>query len=751
MDRKPKLSVLLSFQNQRNVVESTLTALLELEMLPIEIIIIDDASTDGTTQAIQSLLDYYQHPHAFFFEHSQPSGRGSSLNEALLQSSSSLIWAPESIQKLREEQLTEALSALRNANVPCLTQSFAIPESTNEWAALFGSDNLPADSQFLWNLTAVPSAKHFFNPYLNHFHGIEWMLRLGVDTLQLEEVFFEAELMDRQLVPDPADRRELTISLLRRPGLSQKEQQRLATQLLDLPAVTQSQTPRERDQSLLEKAVALKKEGQLSAALDCIESVLKNEPGNPRAKQLKIKILERKRRFVEASELKHELQADAKSIHPELESTNIKTSIIVPTALYGKPALEHCMISIGTFCNPARTEVIIIDNASLDDTHDYLQELNDKNFFNITIIKNKQNKGFATSINQGLEVARGEYACILHNDVELRSAAITAMELLMDEHPDFALAGPLTDSTLNPDQRTNNADMQESAVVQTDYLDSFCMMLRLDTGIRMDEYYTLAFFDDIDLCFQARKAGYKVGIIPQVQVDHHYGTTTFALDLDTESELYWKNIAYFNEKWGVETYSEEELKSMGRFDQLIALDQLVNPLYPEEGIKERFQELFTDEMRTEIMKSEYEPKVLLHLVHLMMVMEKRDVMRRLEDRIEDAELPATLIYELVRFYFNRNIYSRCLHYLNKLSSQQESLQSELYRLAILIDEKKIEEAIPRLTELIDKAPANPFLYKLAGDIHAFDNNEKEAESFYKLAHQINPFEFLENEKQFFLK
>src|SRR5699024_9919376 len=139
--------------------------------------------------------------------------------------------------------------------------------------------------------------------------------------------------------------------------------------------------------------------------------------------------------------------------------------------------------------------------------------------------------------------------------------------------------------------------------------------------------------------------------------------------------------------------------------------------------------------------TEHDQETLQRLVHLMMIMEKRDIMRRLEDRLDIDKLPTKLIYEIVRFYFKRNIYSRCTHYLDILPSSQESLQSALYRLAILIDEKKMDQAVPVLTELLDKAPANPLLYKLAGDIHAFDGNKKEAASFYRLAHQIDPFTF----------
>ena len=416
----------------------------------------------------------------------------------------------------------------------------------------------------------------------------------------------------------------------------------------------------------------------------------------------------------------------------------------------GKDMLEHCLISISEHCDPNTTELIVVDNASLDDTHDYLEGLEEKGFFNCTIITNNRNKGFAASVNQGLEAASGEYACILHNDIVLNSNIVAELGALMDENPRYAVIGPMTNKTLNPDQSLRSAEEYSEELVRSEYLDSFCMMIRTDSNLRLDDQ--LAFFEDIDLCFKARQEGHRVGIATQVSVEHHYGTTTFGLNLDTESEQYWKNVAYFNEKWGIEVFSEEELKSKSRFDQLLAIDEMVNPLFPEESLKSYFQELFTDELKTEMMRSEHDPETLCRLVHLMMVMEERELMRRLEDRLERIELPASLIYQLVRFYFYRNIYSRCHHYLDQLKAQQQSLQSELYKLQMLVGDKQFTEAVPKLKELLDKAPSNPTLYKVAGDIHQFEGNQEEAESFYEIAAQINPFEYSETgEPEFKIK
>ncbi len=754
MGKKPQLSILLPFQNRRSAVEKILTPLYELSTFGFELFIIDDASTDGTGQAIHSLLDYYDHEHTFFFEHDKPAGRGNCLNELLWQVNTPVVWVPHSLEKVDERSLKKAVKKLASSDSGCLVQQFSVPDDDESWLNMIRERSFPEDGQFLWNLNNIGSTRHFFSPFLNRFHCLEWLMRLGSSaSLSFSKRFYDDS--EESIAPTSFERREIAASLLRRTELPAETYKQTVELIKKLPRTSPQKTDAEVEHELLEKSVRLKEDGQLSAALEIVEKVLSREPGNNEAKRLKIEILERKRRFVEASELKHELSFAAK-VSPNkdnekpagIQPDQIKTSIIIPTVLHGKPALEHCLLSIAEYCNPASTEIVIVDNASLDDTFDYLEELKEKNFFNCKVITNTENKGFAASINQGFEAALGDYFCVIHNDVEFESPAVAQLEQLMDENPQYALLGPLTDSTLNPDQLISKQNDAGKAIEETEFLDSFLMMIRTGTGVEMDEKYTLAFFDDIDFSFQMREAGHKAGIATGVSVTHHYGNTTFALDLDTESRLYWKNIAAFNEKWNVESFSEEELQGKNELEQLLLLEDRVNPLYPETAIKEKFAQLFTSEMKTQILKQNHNKQELRRLTRLFMIMEERDTMRRLEDRLTKPDLPVTFIYELVRFYFNKNIYSRCLHYLDRLTMHQQTLQSQLYRLAILIDEKKIEQAVPKLTALLEKAPSNPFLYKLAGDIYAFQNDNEEAKSFYRLAEQINPFEYsLEKESR----
>lgn len=752
MPEKPSLSIILTFRNHRDVIEPALASVFELNTIPFELVIIDDASTDGSSDAITSLLDYYDHERTYFFQHERPAGRGSCLNEALQQCNSPLVWCPTSLEKIDESRLKEVLAKARETNRGCFIQQLQLPESADEWLSYIARQTWSDDASFVWNLNSLPSSQQFFNPYQHQHHGLELAARLslaGSCTFGQVERFSTLSGSATLLKPAGTDRKELLYTLLRSSNIPSAPRSKALKLLDEIPETDATGRDADFENEQLAEAFRMKQEGRLGSALELAEQVLKQRPHHPEARQLKIEILEKKRRFVEASELKHEMITGQKTSPSDADITS---SLIIPTALYGKEVLEHCLISISEHCDPESTELIIIDNASLDDTHDYLEELETKGFFNCKVITNNRNEGFAASVNQGLEAASGEYACIIHNDVVISNNIIEELKRLMDENPRYSVIGPMTNKTLNPDQSIRNQKDYSAGLVQAEYLDSFCMMIRMETGLRMDEAYQLAFFEDIDFCFEARKSGHRVGIATQVSVEHHYGTTTFRLNLDTESEQYWKNVAYFNEKWGIEVFSEEELKSKSRFDQLLAIDQLVNPLFPEESLKAYFQELFTDELKTEMMRSEHDPETLCSLVHLMMVMEERELMRRLEDRLERIELPASLIYQLVRFYFYRNIYSRCHHYLDMLKAEQQSLQSELYKLQMMVEDKEFQEAVPKLKELLDKAPSNPALYKLAGDIHQFEGNEEEAESFYKIAAQINPFEYSETgETEFKIK
>ncbi len=91
------------------------------------------------------------------------------------------------------------------------------------------------------------------------------------------------------------------------------------------------------------------------------------------------------------------------------------TSIIIPCW----NELEYTRQCVAALKRHTREhwELIVVDNGSTDQTATYLAGLQDLAAVPVTVVANASNRGFPAAINQGLQVARGEYLVLLNNDV----------------------------------------------------------------------------------------------------------------------------------------------------------------------------------------------------------------------------------------------------------------------------------------------------------------------------------------------
>jgi len=795
MAKREKLSVIAVFHNQRDVVEATIEALYELPHPALELFLINDGSTDDTAEIIQSLLEYYGHEETYFFDHPEQYGTGYSINEALNNVSGDFLWLVDSVESINQSGLSNLLDELKESGLLCAIQSGIFSGiRIQDWLEQLEKGTLLSNRSFIWNWDAIPEGQRFINPYLNAGHSVELAIRLlvGGQFEQAQDIF--TYIGEETLAIDTNTHRELLFALLRRYDLSSSQKERVLQFLINednaiLDAATSGFITHEQHpdtQTILEEAHRHHREGNNAISLELLNKILANEPDNIPAKKLKIAVLERMRRYVEAAEIKHSIKGYTKDDdnmetsqweeapdtlveteeppesadftasgkeHPEeqpqqepidVQPEDINTSIIIPTASDRKSLLEKCLVALGKYASPKDTELIIIDNASLDDTCDYLEQLSNDRFFNCKIIVNPMNAGFARSVNMGMEQAVGKYICIMHNDVFLTSGALDKMRELLDNHPEYGLIGPRTERTLNPQQLVGTTADGEDELITADYLDSFCMMFRTDMDIHFDEQYELAYFEDIDYSLQARDKGWKVGIAPNITVDHLFGITTSDLGLYTDSPQYWKNIERFNEKWQIQTTFPESKKDDGTIDRLLILNQIMNPHYPEPHLLQLYSEWFTSEVKTDVLEKEWDHDTLINLVELMMKADQRDVLRQLEDKLEHIELSEDVLYELVSFYYSRNIYSRCRHYIKELGEGHKPFRFRLIELKMLVNEKDLESAIPLLKDLLDEVPSLPDLYQISGEVHQLEGNAKEAQKFYEIATQLDPYRYPES-------
>ena len=74
--------------------------------------------------------------------------------------------------------------------------------------------------------------------------------------------------------------------------------------------------------------------------------------------------------------------------------------------------LEQCILSVQKALEGIDSEIIVIDNASSDDSCDMMKT----NFPHLKLIENITNLGFPKGNNIGVAQAKGEYICILNPD-----------------------------------------------------------------------------------------------------------------------------------------------------------------------------------------------------------------------------------------------------------------------------------------------------------------------------------------------
>jgi len=195
-------------------------------------------------------------------------------------------------------------------------------------------------------------------------------------------------------------------------------------------------------------------------------------------------------------------------------------------------------------------EVVVVDNGSSDGTLEMLEE----NYPDVVLVKNAENLGVAPARNQLLRKARGRYILSLDVDTTLYpNGAVETLVATMDRHPQAAIGGPKLvykdgslqlscrpfPSPLNillegtalkryvPDSRFVKGytleDWDHASLREVDWMYGAALMIRasvLDKVGYLDEAF-FYLYEDIDLCFQARRLGYKVLYIPDAVICHH--------------------------------------------------------------------------------------------------------------------------------------------------------------------------------------------------------------------------------------
>lgn len=213
--------------------------------------------------------------------------------------------------------------------------------------------------------------------------------------------------------------------------------------------------------------------------------------------------------------------------------------------------LRNCLKSIYEHGGQIDFRVIVIDNASNDGSAGMVK----KDFPQVTLVENSENRGYAAACNQGIRTAGGRYVLILNSDTLICGSAIEKTVRYADEHPEAAVVGCqvwenpkkvqmtcfgfpsvlnlfLDAFALNRIFKQNRFFGREwmlwwgrDSEREVDVISGSFMFVRheaIDKVGLMDEDYFL-YYEETDWCYRLSKAGWKMLFWPGARIIHCHG------------------------------------------------------------------------------------------------------------------------------------------------------------------------------------------------------------------------------------
>lgn len=208
-------------------------------------------------------------------------------------------------------------------------------------------------------------------------------------------------------------------------------------------------------------------------------------------------------------------------------------SIVIPN-YNGKELLSknlpEILEEINNYKN-GRTEVIIVDDASKDDSVNFI-----KKFSQIKLLVNPKNLGFSKSVNKGVSVAKGEIIILLNTDVKPDKNFLVSLLVHFKDENVFAV-GCMDKSTEGEKivlrgrgigtwkrgfliHERGDANMSNTLWVSAGS-GAFRKTIWDKLG-GLNELYSPFYWEDIDLSYRAQKLGYSLVFESKSTVLHEH-------------------------------------------------------------------------------------------------------------------------------------------------------------------------------------------------------------------------------------
>lgn len=199
----------------------------------------------------------------------------------------------------------------------------------------------------------------------------------------------------------------------------------------------------------------------------------------------------------------------------------------------GRRFIGDCLTSLQHQSYPVG-EIIVVDNASEDDSADFIKEI----FPDVVFVPLTENIGFAGANTEGLRYATGTYILLLNNDAKADENCVSRLVSAMDADPEVGMCAPKIlqyDSNViesagdgfarNLRGFERGRGLSPDSYDREEYVFGACAGAVLyrrtmleDIGFLDSDFFLI--HEDTDLNVRAQIAGWKVKYIPSAEVRH---------------------------------------------------------------------------------------------------------------------------------------------------------------------------------------------------------------------------------------
>ena len=221
--------------------------------------------------------------------------------------------------------------------------------------------------------------------------------------------------------------------------------------------------------------------------------------------------------------------------------------------------IEKCISSVS-----AESKVIVVDNASIDDTLNLISS----NFPDVVILAQDKNLGFGEANNIGISYALNHGASgvfLLNQDAWISTGTINQLDLLAQKNKDFGVLSPIhfngTGSALDHSfQILSSAELISDLVTRhyrcqiykVSFINAAAWYIRKDVLLKIGGFDPIFFMygEDVNYTQRLKYHGYKVGITPLLKIYHSSENNYYKNEVFGSKKFIAKHINKFYTTYG---------------------------------------------------------------------------------------------------------------------------------------------------------------------------------------------------------